>query len=120
MLEFCFGLEPSSTFMRVILPALKGIHPARGGHDQRLEADADDPCIRASDLATFLDELLGLLTSIDTPGINARMGYRYPAGAARPLDDALLAVHGSRYLALHGNAHRESALRARLEKLRTP
>jgi ppGpp synthetase/RelA/SpoT-type nucleotidyltranferase len=118
--------------------------------DQRLEADADDPRISASDLATFLggqfkdagwsrtdhyawmsglllelgitslDELLGLLTSIDTPGINARMGYRYPAGAVRRLDDALLAVYGSRYLALHGNAHRESALRARLEKLRTP
>jgi putative GTP pyrophosphokinase len=118
--------------------------------DQRFEADDDDPRISASDLATFLagqfqdagwsrtdhyawmsglllelgitslDELGGLLTSIDAPGINARMGYRYPAGAVRRLDDALLAVYGSRYLALHGNAHRESALRARLEKLRTP
>jgi ppGpp synthetase/RelA/SpoT-type nucleotidyltranferase len=117
------------------------------GH-QRLEAHADDPRISASDLATFLsgqfqdagwsrtdhyawisglllelgitslEELEGLLSSIDTPGINARMAYRYPAGAVRRLDDALLAVFGSRYLALHGNAHREAALRTRLEKLR--
>jgi ppGpp synthetase/RelA/SpoT-type nucleotidyltranferase len=67
---------------------------------------------------TSLDELGGLLSSIDLPGIDARMGYRYPAGAVRRLDDALLAVFGTRYLALHGNAHREAALRARLEKIR--
>jgi len=67
---------------------------------------------------TSLDELGGLLSSIDVQGIDARMGYRYPAGAVRRLDDALLAVFGSRYLSLHGNAHREAALRARLEKLR--
>jgi len=115
---------------------------------QRLTIDEDDPRISASDLATFLagqfqdagwsrtdhyawisglllelgitslDELGGLLSSIDLEGINARMGYRYPAGAVRRLDDALLAVYGSRYLALHGNAHREAALRARLDKLR--
>ena len=33
---------------------------------------------------------------------------------------ALLAVFGNRYLALHGNAHREALLRTRLERLRTP
>jgi putative GTP pyrophosphokinase len=111
-------------------------------------ADEDDPRISAADLASFLagqfqeagwsrtdhyawisglllelgitslDELGGLLSSIDLAGIDARMGYRYPAGAVRRLDDALLAVFGSRYLALHGNAHREAALRARLERLR--
>ena len=115
---------------------------------QRLTMDEDDPRISASDLATFLagqfqdagwsrtdhyawisglllelgitslDELSGLLSSIDLEGINARMGYRYPAGAVRRLDDALLAVYGSRYLALHGNVHREAALRTRLEKVR--
>jgi hypothetical protein len=37
----------------------------------------------------------------------------------RRLDDALLAVFGNRYVGLHGNAHRELALRARLEKIRT-
>jgi putative GTP pyrophosphokinase len=119
------------------------------GH-QQLTIDENDPRISASDLATFLagrfqdagwsrtdhyawisglllelgitslDELGGLLSSIDAPGINARMAYRYPAGAVRRLDDALLAVFGTRYVALHGNAHREQALLARLEKLRTP
>jgi ppGpp synthetase/RelA/SpoT-type nucleotidyltranferase len=116
---------------------------------QRLRHDEDDPRISASDLATFLagqfqdagwsrtdhyawisglllelgitslDELGGLLSSIDAPGINARMGYRYPAGAVRRLDDALLAVFGARYLGLHGNSHRVPALKARLEKLRS-
>ena len=116
--------------------------------DQHLTVDESDPRISASDLATFLagrfqdagwsrtdhyawisglllelgisslDELAGLLSSIDAPGINARMAYRYPAGAVRRLDDALLAVFGTRYLALHGNLHREQALTTRLEKLR--
>ena len=116
--------------------------------DQRPEADATDPRISAQDLATFLsgqyadagwsrtdhyewvsglllelgitslDELAALLTSVDSSAIDARMGYRYPAGAVRRLDDALLAVFGERYLALHGNAHREALLRTRLEKLR--
>ncbi len=116
--------------------------------DQRREADDTDPRISAQDLATFLatrfvdagwsrtdhyawisglllelgitslDELAGLLSSIDSEGIDARMGYRYPAGAVRRLDDALLAVFGSRYLALHGNEHRKDLLRARLDKVR--
>jgi predicted RNase H-like nuclease/ppGpp synthetase/RelA/SpoT-type nucleotidyltranferase len=118
--------------------------------DQRPEPDISDPRIGAQDLATFLagqyadagwsrtdhyawvsglllelgvtslDELAGLLTSVDSAAINARMGYRYPPGAVRRLDDALLAVFGTRYLGLHGNAHREALLRTRLEKLRTP
>lgn len=118
--------------------------------DQRPEPDVSDPRISAQDLATFLageyadagwsrtdhyawvsglllelgvaslDELAGLLTSVDSTAINARMGYRYPPGAVRRLDDALLAIFGTRYLGLHGNAHREALLRTRLEKLRTP
>ena len=68
---------------------------------------------------TSLDELAGLLTSVDAEAMNARMGYRYPPGAVRRLDDALLAIFGERYLQLHGNAHREGLLRARLEKLGT-
>ena len=116
--------------------------------DQRPAADATDPRISAQDLATFLagqyadagwsrtdhyawisglllelgitslDELAGLLSSVDSAAIDARMGYKYPAGAVRRLDDALLAVFGTRYLGLHGNAHREELLRARLDKLR--
>jgi predicted RNase H-like nuclease/ppGpp synthetase/RelA/SpoT-type nucleotidyltranferase len=118
--------------------------------DQRPEPDVSDPRISAQDLATFLagrfadagwsrtdhytwisglllelgitslDELAGLLTSVDSTVINARMGYRYPPGAVRHLDDALLAIFGARYLSLHGNAHREALLRTRLEKLSTP
>ena len=118
--------------------------------DKRPEPDASDPRISPQDLATFLasqfndagwsrtdhyawvcglllelgitslDELAGLLTSVDSAAINARMSYRYPAGAVRRLDDALLAVFGARYLSLHGNAHREALLRTRLERLRTP
>ena len=118
--------------------------------DELPEPDVSDPRVSAQDLATFLagqysdagwsrtdhyawvsglllelgitslDELAGLLTSVDTTAINARMGYRYPPGAVRRLDDALLAIFGTRYLGLHGNAHREALLRTRLERLRTP
>jgi predicted RNase H-like nuclease/ppGpp synthetase/RelA/SpoT-type nucleotidyltranferase len=116
----------------------------------RQETDARDPRIAAQDLATFLDErfaeagwsrtdhyewisglllelgitsleeLAGLLSSVDNAVIDERMGYRYPAGAVRRLDDALLAIFGERYVDLHGNAHRTELLRTRLDKLRTP
>ncbi|WP_375001804.1 DUF429 domain-containing protein [Aeromicrobium sp. CTD01-1L150] len=69
---------------------------------------------------TSLEELGGLLTSVDSAAINARLGYRYPPGAVRRLDDALLAVFGERYLGLHGNSHRGELLQARLAKLRAP
>ena len=45
------------------------------------------------------------------------MDYRYPPGAVRRLDDALLAARGEEYVALPGNAHRVALLRTRLEKL---
>ena len=64
-----------------------------------------------------LDDLDELLTGLDTDAVNARMDYRYPAGAVRRLDDALLARFGDRYVALTGNEHRVSQLQARLEKL---
>jgi predicted RNase H-like nuclease/ppGpp synthetase/RelA/SpoT-type nucleotidyltranferase len=115
-----------------------------------VRVDATDPRIDARDLATFLagqyadagwsrtdhyawvsglmlelgiaslDELAGLLTSVDSEAINARMGYKYPPGAVRRLDDALLAVFGEQYVGLHGNAHRVPLLRTRLERLGTP
>ena len=117
--------------------------------DERPELDITDPRISAQDLAPFLanqyadagwsrtdhyewvsglllelgitslDELAGLLASVDSTVVNARMGYRYPAGAVRRLDDALLAIFGTDYLDLHGNAHRVTLLQTRLEKLRT-
>lgn len=67
---------------------------------------------------TSLEELGGLLDSLDSEAIEARMAYKYPAGAVRRLDDALLAVFGRRYVGLHGNAHRVALLQARLDKVR--
>ena len=52
--------------------------------------------------------------------LRERMGYRYPAGAVRRLDDALLAIFGEQYVTLEGNSHRVPKLRARLEKLTGP
>jgi predicted RNase H-like nuclease/ppGpp synthetase/RelA/SpoT-type nucleotidyltranferase len=67
---------------------------------------------------TSLDELGEVLRSVDSEALNERMDYRYPPGAVRRLDDALLAAYGDRYLALHGNDHREPLLQARLARLR--
>ena len=136
-------LELADREFTLIRDRLQDAVPDRGPD----EADAGDPRIDARDLATFLasqypdagwsrtdhyawvsglllelgvtslDELAGLLTSVDTEAINARMGYKYPPGAVRRLDDALLAIFGERYLALHDNAHRVPLLRTRLDKL---
>ncbi len=136
-------LELADREFTLIRDRLQDAVPDRGP----AEADAGDPRIDARDLATFLasqypdagwsrtdhyawvsglllelgvtslDELAGLLTSVDTEAINARMGYKYPPGAVRRLDDALLAIFGERYLALHDNAHRVPLLRTRLDKL---
>lgn len=111
-------------------------------------ADAADPRISAQDLASFLsgrfvdagwsrtehytwvsglllelgitslDELGRLLDSVDSTAISEQMEYRYPPGAVRRLDDALLAVFGDRYIELHGNAERAQQLQTRLSKLR--
>jgi len=64
-----------------------------------------------------LDELDELLNAVNTDEVNEKMDYRYPAGAVRRLDDALLARFGDRYLRLTGNEHRVAQLQARLEKL---
>jgi ppGpp synthetase/RelA/SpoT-type nucleotidyltranferase len=66
---------------------------------------------------TSLAELAGLLASVDIDALISRMGYQYPAGAVRRLDDALLDVFGERYVGLTGNAHRIALLTSRLEKL---
>ncbi len=66
---------------------------------------------------TSLDELGEVLRAGDPGAILERMDYRYPPGAVRRLDDALLATYGARYVGLSGNAHRRAALTARLEKL---
>ncbi len=67
---------------------------------------------------TTLVELADLLRATDEAAIGARMDYRYPPGAVRRLDDALLSSFGERYVALHGNAHRRDLLATRLDRLR--
>lgn len=66
---------------------------------------------------TSLAELTAVLDQVDEVAVNRAMDYRYPAGAVRRLDDALLARFGDRYLALHGNAHRKDLLRTRFDKI---
>ncbi len=66
---------------------------------------------------TSLSELSEVLRPLDTVALNQRMAYRYPPGAVRRLDDALLAAFQERYVGLHGNADRVAALRSRLQKL---
>ncbi|WP_122819111.1 DUF429 domain-containing protein [Nocardioides pantholopis] len=123
------------------------IREAPGGRQPAVD-EPDDPRLDPRELAAFLAGqyadagwsrtdhyawISGLLlelgiTSLDELGeairpalawdLNERMDYRYPPGAVRRLDDALLAVYGDRYIALHGNAHRAELLRQRLAKLR--
>ena len=66
---------------------------------------------------TSLTELAELLRPVDSEALNARLGYQHPPSAVRRLDDALLQVFADRYIGLHGNAHREELLRARLAKM---
>jgi hypothetical protein len=54
---------------------------------------------------------------VDTEALTQRMNYKYPPGAVRRLDDALLWVYGGSYIDLRGNADRVPALQARLEKM---
>lgn len=66
---------------------------------------------------TSLSELREVLRDVDVAAIEERMAYRYPPGAVRRLDDSLLSVYRQRYVALHGNAHRQELLTARLDRL---
>lgn len=111
-------------------------------------ADGDDPRIAPSELAAFLAgqyddagwsrtehyswisglllelgittlvELAEVLRAVDEQAIREQMAYRYPPGAVRRLDDALLSSFGEEYVGLHANAHRRQLLTARLGRLR--
>ncbi|WP_122261807.1 GTP pyrophosphokinase [Ornithinimicrobium cerasi] len=61
-----------------------------------------------------LEELSALLVHVDSAAVTAAMGYKYPPGAVRRLDDDLLASAGQRYVDLPGNARRRDALLGRL------
>jgi predicted RNase H-like nuclease/ppGpp synthetase/RelA/SpoT-type nucleotidyltranferase len=63
------------------------------------------------------DALRVVLDSVDEEELTRRMGYRYPPGAVRRLDDTLLAIFGERYLSLDGNAHRAETLVGRMARL---
>jgi predicted RNase H-like nuclease/ppGpp synthetase/RelA/SpoT-type nucleotidyltranferase len=67
---------------------------------------------------TSLTELATVLRAVDDDTLATRMDYRYPPGAVRRLDDALLWSFGERYVGLHANAHRVPALQTRLAKMR--
>ena len=112
------------------------------------EAGDDDPRIAPSELAAFLAgqyddagwsrtdhyawisglllelgittlvELADMLRTTDEDAIREQMDYRYPPGAVRRLDDALLYRFGEKYVGLHGNAHRRELLTTRLVRLR--
>jgi ppGpp synthetase/RelA/SpoT-type nucleotidyltranferase len=66
---------------------------------------------------TSVDELAEVIAPVDGADLIERMGYKYPPGAVRRLDDALLATFGTRYLDLEGNAHRRASLETRLGRL---
>ncbi len=119
----------------------------QSGLGERAEVTSDEAAISARDLATFLagrysgsgfsrtehyalsaqllaelevasiEDLADLLNQVDTEAIMRAMGYRYPPGAARRLDDDLLALFRERYVDLPGNADRQAALRGRLQRL---
>lgn len=114
-----------------------------------LQAEDDDPRITPRELAAFLAgqyadagwsrtdhyawmaslvlevgiaslaELSISLRSVEEETLARRMDYRYPPGAVRRLDDALLWIYGETYVELRGNAHRVEPLRERLAKMRT-
>lgn len=69
---------------------------------------------------TSVDHLADVISDVDGSDLITRMGYKYPPGAVRRLDDALLATFGRRYLDLEGNAHRRTSLEGRLERLAGP
>lgn len=68
---------------------------------------------------TSLTDLGDAVREVDTEELTRRMGYRYPPGAVRRLDDALLWLHGEEYVALSANQDRVEALRSRLARMRS-
>lgn len=67
---------------------------------------------------TSFTELGETLRSVDAETLASRMDYRYPPGAVRRLDDALLWRFGETYVGLRANAHRAESLRSRLGRMR--
>lgn len=121
-----------------------------GTGDQPAEPEDDDPRLSPRDLAAFLagqypdagwsrtehyawiartvlelgitslKDLGEIVRPVDTATLMQRMDYRYPPGAVRRLDDALLWALGERYVDLQTNRERVDALRTRLARMRRP
>jgi ppGpp synthetase/RelA/SpoT-type nucleotidyltranferase/transcriptional regulator with XRE-family HTH domain len=68
---------------------------------------------------TTVEALAEVISPVDSAELSERLGYTYPPGAVRRLDDALLATFGTRYLDLEGNAHRRASLETRLQRMGT-
>jgi predicted RNase H-like nuclease/ppGpp synthetase/RelA/SpoT-type nucleotidyltranferase len=140
-------LELADQEFTAIRERLRGTAPDDDAEGPDFDGPDDDPRIAPRELAAFLagqyadagwsrpdhyawisglvlelgiagvSELGEVLRAADEPLIAERMDYRYPPGAVRRLDDALLATHGRRYVDLPGNAHRRELLEARLARL---
>lgn len=121
-----------------------------GSGDQPADPEDDDPRLSPRDLAAFLagqypdagwsrtehyawiartvlelgitslKDLGDIVRPVDTATLMERMDYRYPPGAVRRLDDALLWALGERYVELQTNRERVDALRTRLARMRRP
>jgi predicted RNase H-like nuclease/ppGpp synthetase/RelA/SpoT-type nucleotidyltranferase len=132
-------LELADQEFSAIRDRLRGARPSEDGDD--------DPRIAPSELAAFLAgqyadagwsrtdhyawisglllelgittlvELADVLRATDEAAIRSRMDYRYPPGAVRRLDDALLCRFGDQYIGLHANEHRRELLTQRLARL---
>lgn len=57
------------------------------------------------------------LQGVDSERISRAMGYSFPPGAVRRLEDDLLARFRERFIELTGNVERRDALRGRLQRL---
>ncbi len=131
-------LELADQEFATIRRALRAVPPATDDHPDSIEPRelaaflagqyADAGWSRTEHYGWMADLLRGLgitslsalgetLRQVDEELIAQRMDYRYPPGAVRRLDDALLLSAGQAYVALPDNAHRTERLLERLERL---
>ena len=57
------------------------------------------------------------LQGVSSERVSRAMGYSFPPGAVRRLEDDLLARFRERFVELPGNAERQDSLRGRLQRL---
>lgn len=64
-----------------------------------------------------VEDLSAELKDVDAEDVSRSMGYRYPPGAARRLDDDLLFRFREQYVELPSNGDRRDQLRGRMQRL---